>query len=98
MNIKEIFAKKYDNIDIPSSKIISWITAGIELHKEGDICKFCGGNIELSNIKNKIEQYNKNEKQKDSVILTNFNDKLISYISELDSLLSLKDGIIVNFE
>lgn len=98
MNIKEIFAKKYDNIDIPSSKIISWITDGIELHKEGDICKFCGGNIELSNIKNKIEQYNKNEKQKDSVILTNFNDKLISYISELDSLLRLKDGIIVNLE
>lgn len=98
MNIKEIFVKKYDNIDIPSSKIISWITDGIELHKEGEVCKFCGGNIELSNIKNKIEQYNKNEKQKDSVILTNFNDKLISYISELDSLLSLKDGIIVNLE
>lgn len=98
MNIKEIFVKKYDNIDIPSSKIISWITDGIELHKEGEVCKFCGGHIELSNIKNRIEKYNKNEKQKDSVILTNFNDKLISYISELDSLLSLKDGIIVNLE
>lgn len=98
MKIKEIFVKKYDNIDIPSSKIISWITDGIELHKEGEVCKFCGGNIELNNIKNKIEQYNKNEKQKDSIILTNFNDKLISYISELDGLLRLKDGIIVNLE
>lgn len=98
MNIKEIFIKKYDNIDIPSSKIVSWITEGIELHKEGEHCKFCGGNIELSNIKNKIEQYNKNEKQKDSVILTDFNNKLIKYISEIDSLLLLKDTIIVNLE
>ena len=98
INIKEIFTKKYDNIDIPSSKIISWITEGIDLHKEGENCKFCGGRIELSNIKNKIEQYNKNEKQKDSVILTEFNNKLMRYISEIDNLIMLKDNIIINFE
>ena len=98
INIKEIFTKKYDNIDIPSSKIISWITEGIDLHKEGENCKFCGGRIELSNIKNKIEQYNKNEKQKDSVILTEFNYKLTRYISEIDNLIMLKDNIIINFE
>ena len=98
INIKEIFTKKYDNIDIPSSKIITWITDGLELHKEGEVCRFCGGNIELSNIKNKIEQYNKNEKQKDSIVLTDFNNKLINYISEIDSLLMLKDGIVVNLE
>lgn len=97
-HIKEIFTKKYDNIDIPSSKIVSWITEGIDLHKEGENCKFCGGRIELSNIKNKIEQYNKNEKQKDSVILTGFNNKLTRYISEIDDLIILRDNIVVNFK
>ena len=97
-NIKEIFVKKYDDISIPSSKIVSWISDGIELHSEGDKCKFCGGDIDLSKIKNKVEQYNKNEKQKDSIILVEFNKKLINSIAEINNLLLLKENIIINFE
>ena len=94
--IKEIFTKKFDNIDIPSSKIVSWIREGIELHKEGECCQFCGGNIELNKIRDRIEQYNKNEKQKDSMVLTDFNNKLTNYISEIQGLLIMKDSIIAN--
>lgn len=97
-NIKEIFVKKYDDISIPSSKIVSWISDGIEFHSEGDKCKFCGGDIDLSKIKNKVEQYNKNEKQKDSIILVEFNKKLINSIAEINNLLLLKENIIINFE
>lgn len=94
MKIKKIFTKKYEDIEIPSSKIIQWITEGIEIHNDGDHCKFCGGNIELEKIKNTVNQYNRSEKQKDAVVLEKFENELKKYMFEIDKLLENKETII----
>lgn len=41
--VKDIFIKKFDDIEIPTSKIVEWITNGLSLHEKGEKCKFCGG-------------------------------------------------------
>lgn len=97
-SIKSIFVKSFDDITIPSSKIISWISEGLAFHSDGEKCKFCGNNVELGAIKEKIDKFNNNEKQKDSVFLSKFNDKLKQIISNIDSVLLLKDIILSNFE
>lgn len=73
---KIIFGKVYGNINIPSSSIIEWLDKGVELHEDGDKCKFCGGEIALHEIAAKVEEYNANEKQKDTKSLQNLDDKL----------------------
>lgn len=98
VKVKDIFEKTYDDIEIPSSKIVDWISVGLSLHNEGDKCKFCGGNPDLDFIKNNIEQYNSNEKQKAAVALKNFKEKLDTLISQIDNLLLIKDNIIINLE
>ena len=98
VKVKDIFEKTYDDIEIPSSKIVDWISVGLSLHNEGDKCKFCGGNPDLGFIKNNIEQYNSNEKQKAAVALKNFKEKLDTLISQIDNLLLIKDNIIINLE
>ena len=41
MSIK-LLEKIYDDIEIPSSKIVEWIFLGIGIHNKGDKCKFGG--------------------------------------------------------
>lgn len=94
--LKYIFAKKFDDIQIPNSKIIEWISNGLHIHQDGEKCKFCGGTPDLVYIKEKIEKYNSNEKQKASIQLTQFRDKIESLIAQLNNLLLAKDNIYTN--
>jgi len=61
---EKIFEKSFENIDIPASEVVDWINKGVEIHNEDDECKFCGGNFTLSDIKERVREYNANEKQK----------------------------------
>lgn len=96
--VGEIFKRTFDNIEIPSSRIVSWIEEGTLIHEEGEKCKFCGGRLDLEKIKEKVEDYNKDEKQKNSIKLINFNEKLTEVIKQIDNLFLLKENIIVNLE
>lgn len=70
--IKEIFIKKFDDIKIPTLKVIEWITNGLSFHKKGDKCKFCGGTPNLDLIQENVNKYNSNEKQKSSDHINKF--------------------------
>lgn len=76
VKVKDIFSKIYDDIEIPSSKVVEWISIGLSIHHEGDKCKFCGGNPNLEFIRHNIEKYNSNEKQKAAVALNDFKTRL----------------------
>lgn len=98
VKVKDIFSKTYDDIEIPSSKVVEWISIGLSIHHEGDKCKFCGGNPNLEFIRHNIEKYNSNEKQKAAVALNDFKTRLEILLSQIDNLLLVKDNINNNLE
>jgi hypothetical protein len=73
---QDIFGKTYGNISIPSSEIVDWLNKGVQLHVEGDDCKFCGGNISLDDITARVDEYNANEKQQDTKTLQALDAKI----------------------
>lgn len=95
--IKNIFIKKFDKTDIPTSKVVEWITNGLSIHKKGEKCKFCDGTIDIDLIQEKVNKYNSNEKQKAAVILNDFKNKLNIIVSNINRILELKNSIITNF-
>ncbi len=98
LKVKDIFSKTYDDIEIPCSKVVDWISIGLSIHHEGDECKFCGGSPNLEFIRHNIEKYNSNEKQKAAVALNDFKTKLEILLSQIDNLLLVKDNISNNLE
>ena len=98
LKVKDIFSKTYDDIEIPCSKVVDWISIGLSMHHEGDKCKFCGGSPNLEFIRHNIEKYNSNEKQKAAVALNDFKTKLDILLSQIDNLLLAKDNISNNLE
>lgn len=82
--LTSVLSKPYFKNNIPSLKIIKWITEGLSLHTEGSIsneCFFCKSkNISIQDIENQLNIFNKNEEQKGRVILSN-------YLQEIDNLI-----------
>lgn len=73
---QDVFGKTFGNISIPSSEIVDWLNKGVEIHEDGDDCKFCGGKLALHDIAKKVEEYNSNEKQKATKSLQALDDKM----------------------
>lgn len=94
--IKDIFIKKFDDIEIPTSKIVEWITNGLSIHEKGDKCKFCGGTPNLDLIRDNVNKYNSNEKQKAAVTLTNFKNEIDTLNLQIKRILESKKSIIAN--
>lgn len=94
--IKDIFIKKFDDIEIPTSKVVEWITNGLSFHKKGDKCKFCGGTPNLDLIQENVNKYNSNEKQKAAITLTNFKNKMDTLSLQIKKFLESKNNIVVN--
>lgn len=82
--ISLIMNKNYENNEIPSAEVLSWLEQGLIIHKHDNSrkCKFCGGNIEINEIEETINKYLNDKKQKDLIILNKLHLK-IKEISEL---------------
>lgn len=94
--IKKIFIKEFDDIEIPSSKIVEWIETGLSIHKEGDKCKFCNGTLKLNLIKNNLDIYKSNEKQQAMGILMKFKTEIDVLNSQVSEMIEGKNNIISN--
>lgn len=94
--IRDIFIKKFDDIKIPTSKIVEWITNGLSIHEKGEKCKFCGGTLNLDSIQNNVNKYNSNEKQKAAVTLTSFKNEIDTLNLQINKILELKNNIVAN--
>jgi hypothetical protein len=56
--VKVIFKEKFgEDISIPEYEVVQWIETGLKLHKEGDKCKFCSGELDYLDVKSKIAEY-----------------------------------------
>lgn len=83
-----IMNKEYNENEVPSAKVISWIQEGIDIHKddEENTCKFCGGIVHVDAIKNKIKEYLEDEKQRDLIEINKIYDLIESIISNRDKV------------
>lgn len=79
----DIFGTDLGDVDIPLSEIVEWINKGVDIHEEDDSCQFCGNEIKLQEIKERVREYNENRKQKATKTLQNLNHKL----SELQNII-----------
>lgn len=95
---ENIFSKPYGNISIPSSDIVEWLNRGVALHKDGDKCKFCGGEIAIHDIAAKVEEYNANEKQKDTKVLQTLDAKIAELQNTIKANLDKKANVILSLE
>lgn len=75
--VKIIFQEKYgEDISIPEYEVVKWIESGLNIHKDGDNCKFCDGELDYSDVKLKIAQYKENKRHKSTEKLKNFREHL----------------------
>lgn len=54
--------QEYDDIEIPNSTIIRWLSEGLPIHKGKSHCEFCGSPLDLDGIRKKVEEYESNVK------------------------------------
>ena len=87
--LSAIMNSNYEKNEIPSAEVLSWLKQGLNIHKHDNSkkCKFCGGNIETSEIEDRINRYLSDKKQKDLITL----DVLYSKIKKITEL-ELKDN------
>jgi wobble nucleotide-excising tRNase len=85
--INNIFKEKYDNdIEIPGHEIVQWIDDGLKIHQEDDKCKFCGGKLDYSEVKVKLEQYKENKRHKAIKRLKSFNEQMQLLLNEIETI------------
>lgn len=82
--------------DIPTSEIIKWLENGINLHDNNDVnCKFCNGTLNLQIVRERVNLYKEDSKQKDISFLEKIraildgNIKIINEETELKNNLGL---------
>ena len=75
---KKIFQTIFSDNVIPVLDVIKWINDGVVLHKTGNLekCQFCGGNINIKEVENKLAEYNNDKKQKSAATLDDILSKL----------------------
>ena len=85
--IKVIFKEEFgEDISIPEFEVVQWIETGLKLHKEGDNCKFCEGELDFSDVKSKIAQYKENKKHKAKEKLKQFREQLQSLLESIKAI------------
>lgn len=85
--VKVIFKEKFgEDISIPEFEVVQWIESGLNLHKEGDKCKFCEGKLDFSDVKSKIAQYKENKRHKATEKLKQFREQFQSLLESIKAI------------
>jgi len=58
----------------------------LNLHKEGDKCKFCEGKLDFSDVKSKITQYKENKRHKATEKLKQFKEQLQNLFESIKAI------------
>ncbi|HRE56707.1 MAG TPA: AAA family ATPase [Candidatus Kapabacteria bacterium] len=82
--VKVIFKEKFgEDISIPEYEVVKWIETGLQLHKEGDNCKFCDGKLDFFDVKLKIAEFKGNKRHKATEKLKQFREQLQSLLETI---------------
>ena len=82
--LSRILESRYNENEVPTAKVLSWLKNGLEIHKEtsADRCQFCGNVIQLDQIENRITEYLNDKKQQDLLAIENIKAKFEVIINQ----------------
>ncbi|MGF2165003.1 AAA family ATPase [Enterococcus avium] len=83
-NAVNFLDQEFADVLIPSSIIVKWLNDGVDIHQKEKKCQFCGGNIDLDNIRQRVELYNLSEKQKATLAFSKVIKALNNWIEKID--------------
>lgn len=63
--------------EIPAATVVDWLERGVELH-EGNApkCKFCGGDLNLESVRERVEHYKNDARTKNEACLKTLKEKV----------------------
>lgn len=75
-----IIGKKYNEVNIPSGDVVSWLEVGLGIHQGKDTCEFCLGTLDATEIHERINSYLKNEQSVDRRKLETLSNQIAQLI------------------
>ncbi len=86
------FQETFQDLDVPSSTIIAWLEEGVIIHEHEHRCKFCGSQLNLPAIKEKVSQYKEDKKHQGETIIVEYRDKLVAMKHSIDIFIADQDA------
>lgn len=101
-DVEGILGKEYEVIDEVPNDVIRWIGEGLQIHREGESCKFCMNNgLDLNEISEKFKTFQQQEwiqaQARLNVLIEEFSNSLDAYNSFHTELLELANEYKYNF-
>ncbi|MDY6795089.1 MAG: AAA family ATPase [Actinomycetota bacterium] len=90
-DLASIFGTKYEYIDVPEYEVVNWLQGGIGIHKGKKRCEFCGADIDIDEIRKRVDAYLNNEKHKANEILETLKKSLLELYEVAKLLVDQRD-------
>jgi D-Tyr-tRNAtyr deacylase len=84
--IVKLLSKSYAIIDFPANKVLEWLKKGLEIHADGDDCKFCGGELDYQKMSQEVETYNNDERQHAINELKIYKEKVNRFNTQIEEI------------
>ncbi len=75
-DLDTILGEPYKSLDVPENDIVTWLQDGVHIHGDKSHCEFCGSEINLTNIKKRVDSYLNDEQHKATVRLEGYKKTL----------------------
>jgi wobble nucleotide-excising tRNase len=63
--------------EIPAATVVDWLERGVELHEwNAPKCKFCGGDLNLESVRERVEHYRNDARTKNEACLKTLKEKV----------------------
>ncbi len=95
---KLIIGKTYDKVSIPSSNVVSWLEAGLDIHQDKDTCEFCLGTLDATEIQERVNSYLKNKQSVDRRKLETLSNQIAQLIGHVQAAIDNREVLIATFD
>lgn len=89
-----IIGKTYDEVNIPSGSVVSWLEAGLGIHQDKDTCEFCLGTLDATEIQERVNYYLKNEQSVDRRKLETLSSQIAQLIGHVQAAIDNREVLI----
>lgn len=89
-----IIGKTYDEVNIPSGSVVSWLEAGLGIHQDKDTCEFCLGTLDATEIQERVNSYLKNEQSVDRRKLETLSSQIAQLIGHVQAAIDNREVLI----
>lgn len=81
-----ILQNSYQQLDVPDNEIVSWLQSGVHIHEDKTVCEFCGNQLDIKAIKEKVDSYANDAMHKAAVQLESYRKTLNTILAAARSI------------